>query len=244
MKLNYVIVNETGMKRTNNEDAVFFSNPAKPWVKQAMGSLAIVADGMGGHAKGEKASKLAVEIISKEFYRKILPPEEALENACLIANNAIAKEGLIINQSIGTTCTAIAITAKDLFLLHIGDSRAYLLKNRKLTQLTKDHTVASEIPDFYRSNNAIKNLLTRSLGVETAQVCPAEITKLTEKLNKNDRIVLCSDGLYAYISDEEMEAALNEMTLHQISQHWVKQVLRKGASDNFSFIILEPNTTP
>jgi len=237
-------VNETGMKRTNNEDAVFFSNPIKPWVKQAMGSLAIVADGMGGHAKGEKASKLAVEIISNEFYRKILPPEEALEKACLIANNAIAKEGLMVNQSIGTTCTAIAITIKDLYLLHIGDSRAYLLRNRKLTQLTKDHTIISEIPNYFGSKKVTKNLLTRSLGVETAKVCPAEITKLTGKLNKNDRIVLCTDGLYAYISDAEMEVALNEMTLQQISQHWVKQVLRKGASDNFSFIILEPNTTP
>ena len=237
-------MNETGMKRTNNEDAVFFSNPTKPWVKQAMGSLAIVADGMGGHAKGEKASKLAVEIISKEFYRKILSPEEALEKACLIANNAIAKEGSIVNQSIGTTCTAMAITIKDLYLLHIGDSRAYLLRNRKLTQLTKDHTFINETPNYFENKNATKNLLTRSLGIASANVCPAEITKLTGKLSKNDRIVLCTDGLHAYISDEEMEVALNEMTLQQISQHWVKQVLRKGASDNFSFIILEAQATP
>lgn len=232
------------MKRTNNEDAVYFSNPTKPWVKQAMGSLAIVADGMGGHAKGEKASKLAVEIISKEYFNKILPPEEALEKACLIANNAIAKEGLMINQSIGTTCTAIAVTTKDLFVLHIGDSRAYLLKNKKLTQLTKDHTLDSKMPHFLENLSVTKNILTRSLGVETTKACPAEIIKVKGKLNKNDRIVLCTDGLYTYITDKEMELALNEMSLQQIGQRWVKQVLTKGASDNFSFIILEQQDAP
>lgn len=230
------------MQRTNNEDAVFFAKPKKPWVEQAMGSLAIVADGMGGHAKGEKASKLAVEIISKEYYSKILPPEKALEKACLIANNAIAKEGLIINQSIGTTCTAIAITPKELYLLHIGDSRAYLLRNKKLTQLTKDHTLESKNFPILRNMGSAKNILTRSLGVEISDTCPAEIIKIEGKLNKNDRIILCTDGLYSYLSKDDMESTLNDMPLAQIGQHWVKWVLKQGASDNFSFIILEQNS--
>lgn len=239
MNLKYITVNETGMHRTNNEDAVCFVKPEKPWVEQAMGSLAIVADGMGGHAKGEKASRLAVEIISKEYYTKILPPAKALERACLIANNTIAKEGNSIDQSIGTTCTAIAITHKDLFLLHIGDSRAYLLKNKKLNLLTNDHTLENDGSGQNTAATYSKNILTKSLGVETTVNCPAEIVKIEHQLDKTNRILLCSDGLYSYLSAKEMESSLTEMSLTQIGQHWVKMVLKRGAADNFSFIVLE-----
>lgn len=235
MDLNYIIVNETGMKRTNNEDAVLFIKPKKPWIKQAMGYLAIIADGMGGHAKGEKASKLAIEIISSEYYSKVDQPENALMKACLLANNTISKEGKLINQSIGTTCTTVAITPKSLHFLHIGDSRAYLFENKKLTQVTEDHTLANKTKNLEIGNN----ILTRSLGAEFQNTCPGEIFKIEKSLLKGDRILLCTDGLYSYISHQEMESTLSEMPLEELGGQWVKWVLNRGASDNFSFIILE-----
>lgn len=237
VELDYNIVNETGMHRTNNEDAVLFVAPKKPWIKQAMGSLAIVADGMGGHAKGEKASKLAVDIISDEYYKKIAPPEKALEQACLKANNTIIDEGTKIDQNIGTTCTAVAITAKTLHILHIGDSRAYLLQKRKLHQLTTDHTLANQQP--YSENEFDTNILTRSLGTEFSKECQAQIFKLDVTLGKDDRIILCTDGLHNYISFEEMENTLNTFSLEELCKQWVKWVLQRGAQDNFSFIVIQ-----
>lgn len=221
------------MQRLNNEDAARFHNPPKPWIKQAMGSLAIIADGMGGHPKGEKASKLATEIISDEYYKKVDPPEKALEKACIQANNVIASEGNAFNQHIGTTCTAMAITQKTLFLLHIGDSRAYLLSKKKLEQLTTDHTLSD-------NRHGGNHILTRSLGINTVSKCPAEIIKINRSFSKGDRILLCTDGLYSHISFNEMEATLNDMTLAELEKQWVKWVLKRGAFDNFSFIVIEP----
>lgn len=241
MELDYIIVNETGMLRTNNEDAVLFVVPKKPWIKQAMGNLAIVADGMGGHAKGEKASKLAVDIISDEYYKKIAPPEKALERACLKANNTIIEEGTKIDQNIGTTCTAVAITTKTLHILHIGDSRAYLLQKRKLNQLTTDHTLANQQP--HSKSEFGTNILTRSLGTEFLKQCQTQIFKLDAALGKDDRIILCTDGLHNYISFEEMENTLNTLSIEEICKQWVKWVLRRGAQDNFSFIIIQPKAT-
>lgn len=239
MKLNHIIVNETGMKRTNNEDAVLFIKPNRPWIRQAMGFLAIIADGMGGHAKGEKASRLATEIISAEYYSHIDHPDNALKNACLLANNTISKEGKLIHQSIGTTCTTVVITSKSLHFLHIGDSRAYLLENKRLTQLTEDHTLANKT----KNQNYGKNILTKSLGAEFQKTCPAEVFKIDKSLSKGDRILLCTDGLYSYITHKEMETTLSELSLEDVSRQWVKWVLNRGASDNFSFIILEKETT-
>jgi serine/threonine protein phosphatase PrpC len=245
VKLNYTIVSETGMRRSNNEDAVLFVKPSKPWIEQSMGCLAIVADGMGGHAKGEKASLLAVDIISSTYYSKIAQPIQSLKMAALQANNTIADEGERHQKGMGTTCTAIAIMSDKLYLFHIGDSRCYLFKKGKLQQLTIDHTLENEPHGSNNLNDegyilSNKHILTKSLGTEKRTECPAEVTLIEESFDIGDKLLLCTDGLYGHISEIEIQKTIeNTKSLQEISKKWVKGVLQRGAHDNFSFILIE-----
>lgn len=245
MNLDYIIVSETGMRRTNNEDAAIFVNPDKPWIKQSMGSLAIIADGMGGHSRGERASLLATEIISREYYRKISQPISALKKALIEANNTIAQEGAKEKKGMGTTCTTAVILDSKIYLMHIGDSRCYLHKKGKLSLLTKDHTLENEV--FFdevgskvNENVINKHVLTKSLGIEEVDNCPADVFLLEETFEVGDRLVLCTDGLYGHISDYELQKNLEEeKSIKNVSKKWVKTVLNRGAQDNFSFIIVQ-----
>lgn len=241
MKLDYILVSETGMRRSNNEDAILFLKPDKPWIEQAMGSLAIIADGMGGHSKGEKASLLATEIIAQEYYKKITHPLTGLQNASLKANNAIASEGDLFKNGMGTTCTATAIVGNKIFVLHIGDSRCYLIKKDKLKLVTTDHTVENEMTDNssqFTSQN--KHVLTKSLGSEMLAETAADVFLLDDVFDVNDKIFLCTDGVNGHISDFEIQKLFEESkTIKEVSKKIIKTVLNRGAFDNFSFIIVE-----
>lgn len=245
MNLDFAIVSETGMRRINNEDAVLFVKPPKPWIEQAMGCLAIVADGMGGHSRGERASYLATEIIAREYYKKISQPISALKKALIEANNAIAIEGAKEKKGMGTTCTSAVILDNKIYLTHIGDSRCYLYKKGKLTLMTQDHTLENEIFYDEAGTNGNENLinrhvLTKSLGTETVDHCPADVFQLEETFENGDRLILCTDGLHGHISDYELQKNLEEeKSIKEISKKWVKTVLKRGAQDNFSFLIIE-----
>ncbi len=249
MKLDFSIISETGMRRLNNEDAVLFIKPPKPWTEQAMGCLAIVADGMGGHSKGERASLLATEILSREYYKKISQPISSLKKAAIIANNAIAKEGIKEKKGMGTTCTAAAIIGNKLYLMHIGDSRCYLYKKGKLLLLTQDHTLESQTNGGESSNDNSdlnlmnKHVLTKSLGVEEVTECPADVYLLAETFDIGDKLILCTDGLHGHISDYELQKSIEECkSIKEVSRKWIKTVLTRGAHDNFSFILIEKKT--
>jgi serine/threonine protein phosphatase PrpC len=246
VNLDFSIISETGMRRSNNEDAVLFVKPPKPWTEQAMGCLAIVADGMGGHSRGERASLLASEILPREYYKKISQPISALKRAAIVANNAIAQEGLLEKRGMGTTCTAAAIIGNKVYLMHIGDSRCYLYKKGKLSLLTQDHTLENQTNSGESSNDNAdinlmnKHVLTKSLGVEEVIDCPAEVFLLDETFEVGDKLILCTDGLYGHISDYELQKTLEESkSIKEVSRKWIKTVLTRGAHDNFSFILIE-----
>lgn len=240
MKLDYILVSETGMRRSNNEDAILFLKPDKPWIEQAMGSLAIIADGMGGHSKGEKASLLATEIIAQEYYKKITHPLTGLKNASLKANNAIAREGNSFKNGMGTTCTATAIIDEKVFIMHIGDSRCYHIKKDKLRLITRDHTVENELAE--NDNDSMfhnKHILTKSLGSDVLNESPADVFVLEDSFEINDKIFLCTDGVNGHISDFEIQKFFEESkTIKDVSKKIIKTVLNRGAFDNFSFIIV------
>lgn len=246
MKLVYSMVSETGLRRANNEDAVLFVKPDKPWREQCLGTLAIVSDGMGGYERGEKASAMVVEVLSRDYYQGVGQPAEKLQKAAIKANNTLALEAISSSRRMGATCTALAILEDYLHFLHIGDSRAYILKNGELTQMTNDHTGANEMAHsaaMRHSENTVlfnPHALTRAMGVEVSATCAADQFSVKNNLTPGDRILLCSDGLLLHIGDEELRLILQQKKPQkEITDQMVKLILQRGAMDNFSFILIE-----
>lgn len=245
MKLVHSMVSETGLRRSNNEDAILFMTPDKPWLEQCLGSLAIVSDGIGGYERGEKASAMVVETLSQQYFQEAGQPAERLRDAAIKANNTVAIEGMASSIRMGATCTAVAILKDELFFLHVGDSRAYVLQDNELTQVTLDHTLANEMAGHASVRHSEQtmlfnpNALTRAMGVEATKGCHADIFSMKNTLEKDDKILLCSDGVHGHIKDNELAALLQQKKpLKEITDQMVKLVLQRGATDNFSFIII------
>lgn len=240
-----VAATDTGYQRQHNEDSLRFVKPSDPATLRKKGCLAIVADGMGGHASGEIASELAVEVISDTYYSSGKKPLRALQAAAKKANEAIWDRA---NQSskmsgMGTTCTAVAIVNSLLYILHIGDSRIYHYKDGQLSQLSEDHTYiqsllkSGEISALEARNHPDGNILTKSLG--TTQKRSVDIFQASEAFNIGDKLLLSSDGLHDYFTDEELGRHLQNPELNQISKELSKAVYRGGAHDNFSILLVE-----
>lgn len=246
MNLVHSMASETGLRRTNNEDAVLFLKPSKPWLEQCLGTLAVVSDGMGGYERGEKASAMVVEVLSEDYFNGVGQPAEKLRSAAIKANNAVVKEAHSSSQRMGATCTALAILEDQLHFLHIGDSRGYILKNGELTQMTRDHTAANEMANSASMRHSEQTMLfnphalTKAMGIEYSSTCQADVFSVKNNLEKGDRIILCSDGLFLHVKDEEMRDILQRKeALKEITDQLVKLVLQRGAMDNFSFILIE-----
>lgn len=246
MKLNYTMVSETGLRRTNNEDAVLFVKPEKPWIEQSLGILAVVSDGMGGYERGEKASAMVVDLLQKVYYKDVGPPEEKLRRAAINVNNAIAIEGFTSSIKMGATCTATVILDDQIVVLHIGDSRCYLFKNGALQQITQDHTAANEMARSESLNASERTLLfnphalTKAMGIKFFNSCQADVFPVKNDLVAGDRILLCSDGVFLHIENDELNEILQErQPIKATSNKMVKLILQRGALDNFSFILIE-----
>ncbi|NBC28262.1 MAG: Stp1/IreP family PP2C-type Ser/Thr phosphatase [Bacteroidetes bacterium] len=240
-----IAVTDTGSSRNHNEDAVRFIRPADPAVRKAKGCLAIVADGMGGHASGEIASALAIDTVAEEYYEYGNHPLKALKSAAKSANETIwtlASDNQNL-RGMGTTCTAVAIVGQALFIMHIGDSRAYLYKRDTIIQLSEDHTYVQEllnagkITPVEAENHPDGNVLTKSLGTDKKRTC--DIFESDYRFEPGDKLLLCSDGLYEYFSSQELAACLKEQDLGDISKMLSENVLEMGAHDNFSILLVE-----
>jgi protein phosphatase len=246
MTLSYSIVSETGLQRSNNEDAVLFYEPEKPWIAQSMGILAAVSDGMGGYSRGEKASSMAIELLKDTYFNSLGSPEELLTKAAIEANNAIANEAIASGTRMGTTCTALVILKDQLCFMHIGDSRCYLFEQGSLRQITNDHTAANELAasGALRSSDQTMlynpHALTKAMGIEPAITCRADVFSMSNHLMKGDRILLCTDGLFLHIPTDELEAVFQQkLPLKETTDKLVRTVMQRGARDNFSFILIQ-----
>src|SRR6202050_65779 len=138
---------DPGLVRELNEDVVAWITPQDKNVAEGQGSLALVADGMGGHAAGEVASALAAEVVRRVFYDLKGPPPKVLAMAFSEANRAIIDYAVEHPEckGMGTTCTVLAFRDGKAWLAHIGDSRAYLLRKGQLMQLSEDQTLVAKM---------------------------------------------------------------------------------------------------
>lgn len=251
MKILYAAKTDLGLKRTLNEDnfAVLASQ-----------NLFTVADGMGGHAAGEVASKIAVETM-KEFITvanqddeitwpfdiNLNLPEEAnqLETAIKLANNRIYQTALEQQKLEGMGTTVVGLLYKNgiAFIGHVGDSRAYLLRGDLLKPLTFDHSwvnvqvMLGEISKEEAKKHPMKNIITRALGTKEN----VEVDLQTEVIQDKDTIILCSDGLSGLMDDDTMKEILMQYddNLDKAADRLIELANENGGDDNITLIIVK-----
>lgn len=227
-------VSEIGSVRKNNEDSVY-ANAEKGFF--------VIADGMGGHEAGEVASSMAVEKIRIELENKEIINSNALENAFKETNKLIFDTSNFKKQQLvmGTTLTVLIIKKDKGYLGHIGDSRIYLIRNQEMIKLTEDHTYVEKlyqegIITFEEyENHPKKNILLKSLGIDK----PIEPQILEFQILNGDIIFLCSDGVYNSLQEEELISILLQKECDERVQAISNLVIKRGAIDNFSFIIID-----
>jgi protein phosphatase len=243
--LRAVAITDLGAVRKNNEDRVLFVRPSDIEQRAKKGVLAMVADGMGGHAAGEIASSFAVEIISQEYFKSEEPPLAALATAFAKANDRIFREGSRDRavKGMGTTCTVAAVINQTIHLAHIGDSRAYLITSDQIYQLTEDHTYVQEllnqgkIDPVEALNHAHKHVLTKALGTTNESRGDFFISRF--KLAETDKLLLCTDGFYEYFTDEEIKDCVHQHELHEAGKLLLQQARARGGHDNISLLLVE-----
>lgn len=244
-------LSDRGLRRHHNEDAFL--------VRDDLG-LAIVADGMGGHAAGEVASDLAVKEVERTVARTHFPtgdtwPEEwdrrlsananRLMSSIVAAHRSVtdAVEENIGLRGMGATVVATLLdpaTAR-LTLAHVGDSRAYVFHESELILLTSDHSwvheqvIAGLLTEDAARNHPLKNVVTRALG--GAQEPLVDVRE--EAMRPGDAILLCSDGLNTMLEDSEIEVLLQrESDLAKAGQSLVQEANRRGGVDNVTVVLL------
>lgn len=227
-------ISHTGLVRPGNEDCFIMDTE--------LGLLA-VADGMGGHQAGEVASYLALQTLREKLLNS--PAGEPLPNlmaAAAFANEVVFRSSLSSQEreGMGTTMTAIWVVGSRGFLAHIGDSRAYLLRDGQLQHLTDDHSYVGELVrcgsltfDEAR-HHPRRNILTRALGTEKS----VDIDSREIELKTGDRLLLCTDGLYEVISDSEIQTIMSrKQELQATARELLNLALERGGPDNITVVL-------
>ena len=247
VNISVVIKTDLGNVRTNNEDAASFFRMAEENLLREKGYLLIVADGMGGHLAGEVASKMAVEIISEEYFKPANESnkEKTLTRAFGTANKKIFDLASANDQyrGMGTTCTALVVIAKTVYFAHAGDSRAYLYKDKRITRITEDHTYVQElvnngdITSEQAETHPQRNILTNAMGTKPS--LRVDTGKCHVTFDENDRLMLCSDGLYDYLTDDEIAAVMDQGSLQDAADHFINEAKKRGGKDNITVVLAE-----
>lgn len=230
---------DVGLKRNSNQDFVYASD-------QKVGrlpSLLIVADGMGGHAAGDLASRVCVETMVSSIegsgQTETIP---ILAEAVQKANRAVLKKAAEKPEyaGMGTTIVAAVIDGNTLYIANVGDSRLYLIDDDRIDQITLDHSLVAEMvrsgrisPEQMR-NHPEKNIITRAVGGEES----VEADFFDVGLHKGDVVLLCSDGLTNMVEDEQIFRIIRrEKTLRDAGQKLISAANSAGGRDNISVVL-------
>ncbi len=239
---------DVGQRRDHNEDAFLVDEPLR---------LFIVADGMGGHAGGGTASRLAVETIqqsvraAQEQSPELLGPpggveespvpdvlREAVEAACTkIFETA---QGAPELSGMGTTVTAALVDGRTAFVAHVGDSRCYLMRESRIYQVSEDHSLVNEqlkagaiSPDEAR-HSRFKNIITRSVGFEQQ----VQVDLMGVELEAGDTLLLCCDGLSNLVEDVEILHVVEGSTLEESPGKLIALANERGGDDNITVVVI------
>jgi len=230
-----------GQVRELNEDSYGLVEEQKVSAKAVArkGRLYAVADGMGGHAAGEIASQQAIESLFEHYYADLeLLPAESLRGAANKANEAVFSQSSGDRAGMGTTLVAAVVKDDRLWVLNVGDSRAYLVHQDDISQTTHDHSWVGQqveagiLTEEQARQHAYRNIITRSLG-NTPTI---EIDLFQRDLAAGDVLILCSDGLTNLVKDDEIREAVSEGPLADAVQRLVDLANARGGSDNVTVV--------
>ena len=235
-------ITDIGKRRKLNQDYVYTS-------ELPVGHLAnlfLVADGMGGHNAGDYASRYTIETIVDEISRS---DDEStvfvLEKAIKRANELIRKKSEEETElsGMGTTVVAATIENDKLCVANVGDSRLYIINNREIRQITRDHSLVEEMVRMgglkreMARNHPDKNIITRAIGA----LDDVDVDFFEVRLNKGDTILMCSDGLSNMIEDEEIRMIMQgQRDIVEKAESLVKAANNNGGKDNIAVVLVEP----
>ncbi len=227
---------DTGKQRRINEDAYVELEDIGLWV---------VADGMGGHAKGDVASRIIVE-----SFNDINKPASMNEFAFIVKDrlkkaNSRILECVTPDQMMGSTVVAFLVYKREWRCIWAGDSRAYLMRDGRLIQISHDHNIAQEMVDRgeLRQDEAafhpLANRITRAIGTRSALV----LDEYRSFLRDGDTVLLCSDGLNKEVSDSEVADILENNDCGEASSELIELTLERGARDNVTVVVIKFEAT-
>jgi serine/threonine protein phosphatase PrpC len=245
-----------GQVRDHNEDVVLTleSNQLGDQASEPLGWF-VLADGMGGHQAGELASAMAMRVVTFELLSGILwpylfsaahdasqsPLSEVLVNAVMAANKAVYDQV----QGGGTTLTCALLLGDRAYLAHVGDSRAYLFAGNRLRQITRDHSLVDRLVELGQitpgeaAHHPQRNVLYRAVG----QGDTLEVDTYVEMLPTQYRLLLCCDGLWGSVSDDQLAEALRSAaTPQEACDRLIEAANAAGGKDNITVVVVEPQS--
>lgn len=251
LQITVASCSDIGRVREHNEDALALCDPWHEPAAQQYGCLYLLADGAGGHAAGEVASRVAVETIFTAYYdqqeKGTLP--DRLQRAFELAHTNIRQLASQHQEYAGmvTTCIAAVVEDTRLWIAHVGDSRAYLLSAGPtavptLTCLTTDHSVAVAMavaqgqPLEQARHAPTRHMLHRALGGEEKMDASPDLT--VQEIRAGDKVMLCCDGLWSLLTDEQMAPIIARMSPQEACTTLVRLANEAGGNDNISVIVL------
>lgn len=229
---NYSVITDMGRKRQSNQDSYYVG-----------GNWCIVADGMGGHNGGEVASKYAIEIIKSNLAQQSFGIDALIKNAIIEANKALYNMSVSnpALEGMGTTAVLCYFEGDIAYIAHVGDSRAYHLSKEGLKQLTNDHSIVQQLIESgtitpkEAKTHPQKNLITRAIGTDST----IDVDICTVELCKGDYILLCTDGLTAFVSDSEIEDAVKTFEPDDAVSKLVNTANNNGGADNITIVLIK-----
>jgi len=216
---------DAGRLRDNNEDTIFIEVPEEPELLKKRGALFVLADGLGGMARGEEASRLAVDEMRNFFsHFERLPPASWLHQSIQAVNSRIynINQNTTRNHWMATTLTCSLFKANKLTVGHVGDSRIYRVRDGELLCLTQDHASG-------------RHTLTRAIGTDLKLAVDIYESELKER----DIYIQCSDGLYAYVSEKDLRRTAMGFSPPESCARLVDLANQSGGGDNISVQIIQ-----
>lgn len=249
MRVEFSAATDVGRRREHNEDSYLTMQFERCHLdKVETLSILAVADGMGGHAAGEVASRLCLQVFASNLLSSVNEwlnfgePNwsEAMKTAFVEANRQVFAEAQAMRNNMGTTLTAVVLCGNKAIFANVGDSRGYLLQSGKLKQITKDHSLVQQLVDTGDLTpeqarwHPRRNIITQAIGIDpSVQVDIFEVTLLP-----GDLVLLCSDGLVDMVEDSEIERVLmSEPTVNTAAQTLVRLANEAGGEDNITVIV-------
>jgi serine/threonine protein phosphatase PrpC len=244
MRITSCGMTDVGMKRTNNEDAYLINDEL---------NLFVVCDGMGGHVGGELASSIAVNTVEEVLSNIEADPaaelpddpieatREKIRYAIRLAGKRIYEKAVAEPEfkGMGTTALVLLIDDGNAYIAHVGDSRAYVVRDDLIEQLTEDHSLVNEkiragvlTPEEAKTHK-LRNIITRSLGYQE----DVDVDIQVRAVRRNDTFLLCSDGLSNLVETGEMGEAVRSASPQGASRSLIEMACSRGGDDNITTVI-------